>query len=118
NNGFIYNVDLNVIKENMRILNNTILDIDPDNIYNPDSRVNIMKDNENLSVSVPELNKKFIYFSYGIQNNSFNKIPEKSLVDLNTKNLYKITAPFQLHDEVDFTPTIIEYNNSGKTNLI
>src|SRR5699024_2062751 len=82
NNRFIYNVELNVIKENMRILNNTILDIDPDNIYNPDSRVNIMKNNDKLSVSVPELNKKFIYFSYGIQNNSFNKIPETSLVDL------------------------------------
>src|SRR5699024_9245169 len=68
--------------------------------------------------SVPDLNKKFIYFSYAIENNSFNKIPEHSLVSVNTKNLYKLTTPFMLHDEIDFTPTVIEYNESGKTNLI
>src|SRR5699024_10503246 len=60
----------------------------------------------------------FVYFSYGIQNNSFNKLPEKSLVSINAKNLYKITTPYKLHDEIDFIPTVIEYNKRGKTNLI
>lgn len=118
NNGFIYNVEANVVKEDMVVLNNTFLDLNTDVMYNPDSRVIMKKEKENLLVSVPKLNKKFIYFSYGIQNNSFNKITDQSLININTKNLYKVTTPFKLHDEIDFTPTIIEYNDTGKTNLI
>src|SRR5699024_2571622 len=94
------------------------LELNTDVMYNPDTRVTMKKDNDNLLISVPELNKNFIYFSYGIQNNSFNKLPEQSLININTKNLYKLITPFKLHNEIDFTPTVIEYNNTGKTNLI
>lgn len=118
NKGFIYNIELNVVKENMTVLSNTFLELNTDVMYNPDTRVTMKKDNDNLLISVPELNKNFIYFSYGIQNNSFNKIPEQSLIKINTKNLYKLTTPFKLHNEIDFTPTVIEYNKNGKTNLI
>lgn len=118
NKGFIYNIEMNVTKENMVVLSNTFLELNTDVMYNPDTLVTMEKENDNLLISVPELNKKFIYFSYGIQNNSFNKIPEQSLININTKNLYKLITPFKLHDEIDFTPTVIEYNNTGKTNLI
>lgn len=118
NKGFFYNLEMNVVKENMTVLSNTFLELNTDVMYNPDTRVTIKKDNDNLLISVPELNKNFIYFSYGIQNNSFNKLPEQSLININTKNLYKLITPFKLHDEIDFTPTVIEYNNTGKTNLI
>ncbi|CDZ99658.1 Spore protein YkvP [Jeotgalicoccus saudimassiliensis] len=118
NKGFFYNLEMNVVKENMTVLSNTFLELNTDVMYNPDTRVTMKKDNDNLLISVPELNKNFIYFSYGIQNNSFNKLPEQSLININTKNLYKLITPFKLHDEIDFTPTVIEYNNTGKTNLI
>lgn len=118
NKGFFYNLEMNVVKENMTVLSNTFLELNTDVMYNPDTRVTMKKDNDNLLISVPELNKNFIYLSYGIQNNSFNKIPEQSLINVNTKNLYKLITPFKLHDEIDFTPTVIEYNNTGKTNLI
>lgn len=118
NSGFIYNIEMNIAKENMLVISNTFLDLNTEVLYNPDTRVMIKDNKDDLLISVPELNKNFIYFSYGIQNNSFNKIPEQSLVNINTKNLYKLTTPFHLYDEVDFTPTVIEYNNEGKTNLI
>lgn len=118
NNGFIYNIELNVVKENMTVLENKFLKLNTNVMYNPDIRITMKKDNDNLLILVPELNKDFIYFSYGIQNNSFNKIPEQSLIKINTKNLYKLTTPFKLHNEMDFTPTVIEYNKNGKTNLI
>ncbi|CAD2077611.1 hypothetical protein GCM10007275_06700 [Jeotgalicoccus coquinae] len=118
NKGFFYNLEMNVVKENMTVLSNTFLELNTDVMYNPDTRVTMKKDNDNLLISVPELNKNFIYFSYGIQNNSFNKLPEQSLININTKNLYKLITRFKLHDEIDFTPTVIEYNNTGKTNLI
>lgn len=118
NNGFIYNVEMNIKKENMVVLNNTELKVNTEIMYNPDVRVTLSDSDDNLLISVPELNKDFIYFSYAIENNSFNKIPNQSLINVNTKNIYKLTAPFELHDEIDFTPTIIEYNKVGKTNLI
>lgn len=118
NQGFIYNIEFNVVNENMNILKTSFFEMDKDRFYNPDSRIMLKKENENLLVSSPELDRNFVYFSYGIQNNSFNKIPEKSLISINTKNLYKITTPYQLHDEIDFIPTVIEYNKHGKTNLI
>lgn len=116
--GFIYNIEMNTDKENMAVLNNTFLEVNAEVVYNPDTRVTMANSEDGLLISVPDLNKKFIYFSYAIENNSFNKIPEHSLVSVNTKNLYKLTTPFVLHDEIDFTPTVIEYNESGKTNLI
>lgn len=116
--GFIYNIEMNTDKENMAVLNNTFLEVNAEVMYNPDTRVTMANSEDSLLISVPDLNKKFIYFSYAIENNSFNKIPEHSLVSVNTKNLYKLTTPFVLHDEIDFTPTVIEYNKNGKTNLI
>lgn len=118
NSGFIYNLDFNLIKENMTILNDYQLEVNSDIIYNPDDRVSMVSNNNNLDISVPNLNKNFIYFSYAIENNSFNRIPEHSLINVESKNLYQIYSPYELHDEIDFTPTIIEYNKQGKTNLI
>lgn len=118
NQGFIYNIEFNAVKKNMNILKNYFFKMDKDILYNPDSRIMMKKNDENLLVSSPDIDKNFVYFSYGIQNNSFNKLPEKSLVSINSKNLYKITTPYKLHDEIDFIPTVIEYNKHGKTNLI
>src|SRR5699024_7090984 len=113
-----FNTSFSITVKPMDIINNYTLQVDSNIIYNPDYRVKTKEKEQTLSVNVPEVNKEFIYFSYGIQNNSFNKIPESSLIDVNSEKLYEIFCPFVLHDEVDFTPTIIEYNNNGKTNLI
>lgn len=118
NKGFVFNVQLKLEKVMMNIVNNTFLDLNDELIYSPDSRVLLQTQNDNVLISVPELGKKFIYFSYAIQNNSFNKIPEESLIKINSNNLYKVSLPFEQYDETDFTPTIIEYNDFSKTNLI
>ncbi|WP_411843712.1 glycosyltransferase [Salinicoccus sp. HZC-1] len=118
NAGFIYNIDFDISVKKMNVINNYDLEVNSGIIYNPEQRVVIRDENEMLEIEVPELDKNFIYFSYKIQNNSFNKIPESSLIKVNPENLYEVYIPFILHDEVDFTPTIIEYNGNGKTNLI
>lgn len=118
NTGFIFNIDFDISVQQMNVINNYDLEVNSGIIYNPEQRVVIRDENEMLAIEVPELDKNFIYFSYNIQNNSFNKIPESSLIKVNPENLYEVYIPFILHDEVDFTPTIIEYNDNGKTNLI
>ena len=118
NKGFIFNTSFKISVEPMNVVSDYNLEVNPDIIYNPEQSVVMTDKNETLFVQVPELDKDFIYFSYNIQNNSFNKIPKTSLIEINAENLYEIYCPFTLHNEVDFTPTLIEYNDFGKTNLI
>ena len=116
--GFIYDVFLNVDKQKMNILNNYTFNMLTKDLYNPNDKVKFIDNENKVRVQVPNLNKKFLYFSYGINNNSFNKLPESSLINIDSKNLYQITTPYYKVEEVDFTPTIIEYNKVGKTNLL
>lgn len=116
--GFLYNTSFSVSIESMNVINEYNLEVSSDIIYNPDHRVNVTDGDENILIQVPETEKEFIYFSYNIQNNSFNKLPESSLITVNSENLYEIHCPFIIHNELDFTPTLIEYNDKGKTNLI
>lgn len=118
NTGFLFNTSFSISVEAMNIINNHDLEVNSSVLYNPDQRVNMTDKGTKLSIHVPEINKEFIYFSYGVQNNSFNKIPDSSLIKVVPENLYEIYCPFILYSEVDFTPTIIEYNSIGKTNLI
>src|SRR5699024_1684517 len=116
--GFIYNSSLTINKQKMNILNEYSFNMTKDELYNPSDKVTFIENNNKIRAQVPNLNKKFIYFSYDIQNNSFNKLPEKSLININPKNLYQVTTPYYKTDEIDFIPTLIEYNGKGKTNLI
>lgn len=115
--GFLYDLDFQVEKNSMELINDYTLPVQKDILYNPDQRVAIKDTGGKLLIEVPDLQKKFIYFSYAIMNNSFNKIPEESLIEVDSNNLYHIQTPFNLLDELDFTPTIIEYNTKGKTHL-
>lgn len=116
--GFIYNSSLKIDKQKMNILNEYKFNMTKEDLYNPNEKINFIENNNKIRAQVPNLNKKFVYFSYGIKNNSFNKLPDSSLVSINAKNLYQVTTPYYKTEEIDFIPTLIEYNNTEKTNLI
>src|SRR5699024_488303 len=116
--GFIYNSSLKIDKQKMNILNEYKFNMTKEDLYNPNEKINFIENNNKIRAQVPNLNKKFVYFSYGIKNNSFNKLPDSSLVSINAKNLYQVTTPYYKTEEIDFIPTLIEYNNAEKTNLI
>lgn len=119
---FFYDIQLNVAQSEMKVSRELHFEINPDTLYIPTNVIKVseldISEKKVLTLDIPDLSRDYIYFSLGIMNNSFNNLPEESLFEVNTNYLYKFTAPFHLFDEVDFTPTIIEYNDEGKTNLI
>lgn len=95
------------------------LDKDSDKWFNPkDSQVELQKLKEQLVISSTRINENPAYLSYKAENNSFSKVPEHSVFDVNHNCNYEIIVNGDENGSGSITPIIVAYSNKAKEEIL
>ena len=88
-----------------------------DKFYFSNDIVSLNNIKNSLTVNVEKNNENHIYLSYGTLNNSFNLIPEKSLLNLENFDKYEFIIDITTDDTIKVVPYIIHYKKNKKDKL-
>jgi len=95
-----------------------VYDLNKINFYGVKPPFSYINKNDHLVVNVKKNNIKTLYLSHLILDTKFGNVPEKSFVNLEETKKFYISIDISENKGIEVIPFIIQYNESGKKNMI
>ncbi|MFE4047058.1 MULTISPECIES: glycosyltransferase [unclassified Priestia] len=117
--GKFSNLKVSINKKLRKPLNTHEVQLHPQEWFNPQpSNIELIEMDNSLflNTNIP-LEKKF-YISYKIKNNSFSKVPDQTIFNVNPNNYYEVTIDCDNNDNGIVSPVIVGYSEREKVEIL
>ncbi|WP_025753405.1 glycosyltransferase family protein [Priestia megaterium] len=117
--GKFSNLKIDINKKLRKPLSTHEVQLHPHEWFNPQpSNIELIEMDHSLflNTNIP-LEKKF-YISYKIKNNSFSRVPDQTIFDVNPNNYYEVTIDCDNNDNGIVSPVIVGYSEREKVEIL